>query len=62
MLGFDKDLIKGTRALSPMSKHVKLVSAFIAFVIYLTIHEGLHVVTSFVYGEFERFVIHPYGF
>ena len=48
--------------MSPISKHVILVSAFIAFVIYLTIHEGLHMVTSIVYGEFERFVIHPYGF
>jgi hypothetical protein len=45
-----------------MSKHVKLVSALVAFVIIMSIHEDLYVVTSFFYGEFERFIVHPYGF
>ncbi len=45
-----------------MAKTVKLVTAFIAFMILMTIHEGLHVITSMVYNEFGRFVVHPYGF
>ena len=45
-----------------MARHLKLVSALIAFIIMITIHEGMHVLTGLAYNEFERFVIHPYGF
>ena len=40
----------------------KRASPLLALVIWITIHEGLHVVTSMAYNEYERFVIHPYGF
>ena len=43
-------------------KNIKLVSFLTAFVIFVVVHEGLHVVTSLAFNEFQGFVIHYFGF
>ena len=43
-------------------KNTKLVSVLIAYIIFVVIHEGLHVVTSLAFNEYQGFVIHSFGF
>lgn len=45
-----------------MSKYTKTVTFVIAFIIVMSIHEGLHLITSLFYNEYSRFVVHWYGF
>ena len=43
-------------------KNIKLVSFLTAFVIFVVVHEWLHVVTSLAFNEYQGFVIYYFGF
>jgi len=45
-----------------MGKVAKIGAFLAAFLVISMIHEGLHAATAMMYGEYNYFIIHPYGF
>ena len=45
-----------------MTRTTNITGLIAAFLSVMLIHEVFHVATGLLYGEFDRFKIHPYGF